>query len=365
VMGALPRIIHHCRLRDALLMGAGLTVLANSRPFEGFILCIPVAVALAWWLFSSRNFTFSAKAGRVIAPLALVVVATLAFIGYYNWRVTGNALVMPHELYQRQQCNCPIFAWQKPYPPMRYANAQFDYYYNIHKRERSVTTLPAWWKRSWEGIKGCWHVFLGGILSIPLVTLPWVVRDRRMRLLLIQFLLSAAALLAIIVIEGHYLAPVLATAAAIWVQSMRHLRRWKLFGRPAGIALSRLVVLLFLVNVPWFVIEMVRGGHVKEQGWGNQREQIVEQLESTPGRHLVLVQYAPEPEHDVGDEWVYNAADIDGSKVVWAREIPGQNVQPLLNYFHDRKVWVVEADDSPPRLQAFEQQPAPQPASGP
>jgi hypothetical protein len=79
------------------------------------------------------------------------------------------------------------------------------------------------------------------------------------------------------------------------------------------------------------------------------RVKFLKQLESTPGDHLVLVHYTTE--HDVGQEWVYNRADIDGAKVVWARVIPGVDSRPLLDYFRGRTLWSVEADSDPPRLE--------------
>ncbi|HMK23300.1 MAG TPA: hypothetical protein VK466_13275, partial [Terriglobales bacterium] len=54
--------------------------------------------------------------------------------------------------------------------------------------------------------------------------------------------------------------------------------------------------------------------------------------------------------HTVDNEWVYNAADIDRSKIVWAREIPGRDPAPLLDYFRGRTVWLVEADATQPQL---------------
>jgi hypothetical protein len=67
---------------------------------------------------------------------------------------------------------------------------------------------------------------------------------------------------------------------------------------------------------------------------------------------LVIVRYSQE-HHPINREWVYNAADIDGAKVVWAREIPGISMEPLLTYFKDRRVWLVEPDVSPPQLRPY------------
>jgi hypothetical protein len=59
-------------------------------------------------------------------------------------------------------------------------------------------------------------------------------------------------------------------------------------------------------------------------------------------------------QHNVDHEWIYNAADIDSSKVVWARDMgDGQN-QELLDYFRDRRVWRLNGDDSQPELRSYE-----------
>jgi hypothetical protein len=74
-------------------------------------------------------------------------------------------------------------------------------------------------------------------------------------------------------------------------------------------------------------------------------------LSQRPGKQLVIVHYSPE--HSPDQEWVYNAADIDASKVVWAREMDAASNAQLLAYFKDREVWLLNADSYPQRLQPY------------
>ena len=115
-----------------------------------------------------------------------------------------------------------------------------------------------------------------------------------------------------------------------------------------GIFLTRLVLLLGLAQLGVLTVAAYQHPLLD---WSVYRDRIERQLEATPGKQLVIVRYAPD--HNVHHEWVYNGADIDGEKVAWAREIPGRDLRPLLEYFHDRTVWVVEADQNPPKLEPY------------
>jgi hypothetical protein len=50
---------------------------------------------------------------------------------------------------------------------------------------------------------------------------------------------------------------------------------------------------------------------------------------------------------------VYNEANIDGAKIVWAREMDSGQNRKLVEYFKDRQVWLVEVNESPPALTRY------------
>ena len=81
------------------------------------------------------------------------------------------------------------------------------------------------------------------------------------------------------------------------------------------------------------------------------RMPVEKQLAALPGEHLVLVRYSKD--HNSGEEYVYNDADIDHAKTVWAREIPGMELGPLLNYFRNRDVWLYEPDEDDSIVQPY------------
>lgn len=347
VMGALPRILHHRRVRDAVILGIGTAVLANSRQFEGAVFCLPVAAVLIGWLLSQRGPSLRTALRGVVLPIACVLGLALILMGYYNWRITGSVAVSPHMLDFRQYGAVRPFIWQNVLVGRYYSNPQFQRFYDIEVQNHT----PPNWDLGYNIQNTCsmwWAFFLGYALSVPFIALPWLLRDRRMRLPLTQFVICGAALMIVNWFEPHYAAPMAAALFLLLIQAMRHLRRWQIKGRPVGIFLTRVVVLLAMVRIGMATFEQVRSPVIK---WGSQRARIATQLAALPGDHLVIVRYAPD--HPPGHEWVYNVADIDRSKIVWARDILGRNLKPLLDYYHDRDVWVVNADAVPVEVEHF------------
>jgi hypothetical protein len=352
LIGSYPRLIRKPSLGYSIAMGAGVAILLNSRPYEGAVVCVPVAIALLVWLFRQREFDRRILLWRVVAPLAVLVVLTFGFILFYNSRVTRHPLLMPHALDDQQHISVSNFVWGPRHSERQYANHQFDGFYNHLIRNQYLRTWDDFIHITELKFRDFYQFFLGPALLIPVLALPWLFRDRRTRLLLIQFLCYCAGAIAVVFFHPHYAAPVIATFYALVTQLLRHVRHWKYRGRPVGIGLTRGAVLVlvtsFLINVATLAANPRSS---KALGWGAtgnwDRARVVSELEEIPGNHLVIVNYSHD-HHNIHLEWVYNDADIDRSRVVWVRDIPGMNLQPLLDYFKDRNVWIISPDTPNP-----------------
>ncbi|HEX9344808.1 MAG TPA: hypothetical protein VF900_02730 [Candidatus Acidoferrum sp.] len=355
VVGAMPRLVRFRHSRDAVLLGLGAAILANSRPVEGLVICLPAIAALLVWLCSKKSPSWRVTLPRLILPFCSVMLLCGMFIGYYNWRVTGNPLLFPEMLNERTYSTSPDFIWQHPHPPIHYQNEQFQSFYNGWVREywseNRIDSMGRAAKHAAMIVLKFVYFFLWPELCVPLVAMPWILRDRRVRYLVIQFCLCFVGGYSIIWFLPHYAAPATAVTFALLVQAIRHLRRWKVGGRPVGIGLTRAIVLFALILAPFHK----RGGTLpavtSQPPTIVYRAKFASELNAIPGEHLILVRYAP-VSNDSG-EWVYNSADIDHAKIVWARDIPGIDIHPLLNYFRGRRVWFVEPDAIPPRLTLY------------
>ncbi len=354
VVGALPRILRRTRPRDALWMALGAALLMNSRPLEGLFLCLPVAAVLVGWFWSKRRPTWAAIASRFMFPFAALFLLGLVFDGYYDWRVTGDPFLLPYVLNQRTYDPTPAFVLLQPRAPLAYLNAQFDTFYNHWVRAEWIEAQRAPVRHALSILGNVVHFFFWPELCVPLAVLPWLIKSKKVLFLCAQAAFSFLAFATTPWFNLHYAAPLTATMFAAITLGLRKVRRWEFRGRAVGLGLTRAVVLCTIVLAP-FRPAILGVGPPLSPGLEN-RARLESQLDRTTGEHLVIVRYTPA--HDPGCEWVYNRADIDAAKIVWAREIPGMDITPLLHYFRGRQVWLVQADATPPTLERYSPDPA-------
>jgi hypothetical protein len=354
ILGALPRIRKYGRMRDAPLLALGVAILANSRPYEGLLFCLPVAASLIYWLAGGApsKLPRATKARRVLAPITLVLAFTAAFMAFYNSRTTGHALLFPYTLNLRTYVTGPIFLWQHVKPPLHYNNRQFEDFYNDWERtdyQYSGPGIRAVSLLKWNRLRS---VFFWPAAAILFPALFFTLRDKRIRFLWIVFLVATPGIFAVVWSNPHYAAPLTCVIFALLAQSMRHLRAW----HPIGAALSRAVVLLLVIQT----IADVHARKCDELAWtcggDSSREAILQQLTNLPGKHLIIVRY--EPDHNIHDEWVFNGAEIDSAKVLWARELDKQQNTALCAYFNDRIIWLVDPDSDNLELLPYPQAPS-------
>jgi len=369
---------------NSVLLAVGVAMLANSRPFEGMIVSLPAAITLLIWLLKRPRELRKPSWLRVALPAAIVLLITFACMGYYNHRVTGKATRMAWEHHHDQYCTFPIFVWQRPKMEMTWNHEELKEFHgfwevDLWMRHRSaeglavetgrkLRTLWAFYlagtprldqpiefmeeqigkgpvgitKRITAGMS-IGDLVLGGLLTLPLLSLPWVLRRRGMKLALLCCVGAVLANLVTVATFPHYAAPMTALVMLLIVQCLRHTRAQRnktgtiVFAVVIGVSM---VLFVAAFNPPW------RAGRPT---WHLERARFLAEMEQIEGNHLIVVRYGQG--HSVHNEWVFNRADIDGAKVVFARDMGEEKNKALLDYYSEkgaggaRHIWMLEVSN--------------------
>ncbi len=355
VLGALPRLMKTGRFRYGLLLALGISMLALARPYEGLLLCLPVAVVLGRWAWKGKSRPQpGVLLRRAAIPLALLFGA-LAWLGYYDYRNFGSPSTLPYTVDRAEYGIASNFAWQSPRPEPHYRHALMGRYY----AENELIHFDAihsysGYLPSVLGKVQLGTAFLAGFLLLPpLIMSRRVLLDRRVRFLAICVAMLGVGLMTESFFIPHYLAPFTAACYGLGLQAMRHLRVWQPGGlasgkSPVGLTMVRLIISLCVVmTVAQLVTAMPGLGAVPDQP-GSVRAKIAADLEKLPGDQLVFVHYLPN--HDPTDDWIYNRADIASAKVIWAWDMGAAANLELMHSYPDRKAWLAEPDATPATL---------------
>ena len=343
---------HKVLVGSCLAIGA--LLLFWTRPYEGGVFAL-AALALFWkrlWQCTSRSS---------VTVTAGILIAGLGFTGALNYSVTGNALELPYLLHSKQYDTTPVFWFQPMRPAPHYSSERLaavhgpdGFEARLYIQLRSNTNfVQAFFKSFLQAVKVL-DLRLEFALALTLL-IPMAWHDWRYRYAFIISVACAIALSLETFHMEHYDAPAWAAfllMIAVWGERADEKER-KMSNRhgrqPAGLAFLVLVIptsLLFILYTSEALKaesrtqRAVAQVNVDSENWGQQRFNLIQQLSSQNHQSLVIVHY-PSPDWKVDDEWVYNSANIDQQKVVFAHDFGEQEDKLLLRHYPNRVAYLL------------------------
>jgi hypothetical protein len=351
MLGALPRIAFQRRYAHGASWAAALAILLNSRPYDGAVLAVLTAAVMLWKIASPPMLSIPTLATRVAMPAAAVLVPVAAFMLYYNARVTGHALELPYQLHEQQYAVANNFVWSGNNPVPVYRHAVMRTFWseiNVAQAKDIRANLPSAYLIKLASMYGFFFCFYP--LFLPALIWPYLLQTSEEGVGVLLLIGSLVALIPVVGFQYHYAAAIMPLFYLRVLQSADRLRSWRPSAKPIGLVLAVLLLALIPIQFGRDVRKLFADGEYAPP-MAQPYHNVVRQLEALPGPHLVLVHY--HPDHDVFEEWVNNRADIDAARIVWAREISPAEDARLIQYFHGRSIWLLDPDQSPPRLTPY------------
>ena len=362
VFGSLPRLETNFRKRDGVLLGAGVALQMLTRPYECVLLLIAVAayfLPVFWKRWELRQVV------PVAVVAALTALPALAVTALQNRAVTGSFTTLPYVLSQFEYGVPAALTFQVNPVPHRQLTPQQELEYKSQRafHGEKPDTLKDFLLRLEYRVR-----FYRFYYFVPLYValMVFLVSARRYQP---WYIVIACAIFALGTnffpyLYPRYVAAVSCLFVLMSVVGLRKLSAVTIRGQTAGRRAAAFILVLcagqflFWYTLHVFDDEDVSIALKRFESWDSinhwnsgERESIERELAKAPGRKLVFVSYWPN--HLFQHEWVYNAAEIDTSEVVWARDLGATENEKLVHYYPNRSVWLVEPDAQPPRLSRY------------
>jgi hypothetical protein len=345
VFGALPRLRASRSWRDGALLGLGLGIHWLTRPYE------TVFLGAAALLYFVKPLEVRSLARPALATTA-VVLGALALSFAQNKQITGSWTTLPYMLSRAEYGVPASFTWQpNPVPRLELTREQqMQYKMQTSFRASGPESITTYLQRLEYRIRFYRFFFLPP-LYIALPFLFAKLREWRYVWVTLTLLLFALGVNFYPFFEVHYLGALTCLFVLISVAGLERLSAWN----------TEAVRLIIFLCFAMFLYSY--GRSFFDEAVPDRRSVIEQQLARAPGKQLVFVRYWPQ--HIFQNEWVYNDADIDHSRIVWARDLGSSEDQKLLHYYPDRVVWLLEPDATPPKLGPYRAEETPKPTPPP
>ncbi len=356
LIGSLPALIRRPTWLRGMPAAIGIAMLANSRPFEGFLLTMLCLGYAAWQIIrrATSPAVWLRNLSRGIAvPLIIVMVPVGSWMAYYNFRATGSPVRMPWAVYEQQYAASPtLFWWTPPRTSVVYRHEAFRKLFLGWELKRKIVQREHFLLTRFLFLGNIEKFYLGILLLIVIVACaPALVKSGRA----CPAFWLAVAFLFVLGTElepvPHYAAPATVLFYIVAAAALRSLRHWRT-GRPwVAPAVYGIVLIVITAQLSLALFQPEHRFLYDKRDFQVERSRILAFLSDMPGQQLVFVRYGPK--HDVNHEWVYNRADIDGSTVVWARSMGRDKDRALISYFRNRRVWVLD-ENGPARIAPYD-----------
>jgi len=323
------------------LFGIGLAVLATSRPYEGLAFSVPL---LVYFGYQTARRAIRAETRVLLAVLPVLFIGFLGagFVGYYNDKTTGNPALLPYTLYERNYASLPLFIGQKK-PDLISSDPIFAKWYAAEAEEHGyekTKTLSGLISLQSERIAYDWFFYIGPALSFPvLLGLFSSLVQPRLRIVVYATVTTGAAVATCLFSQPHYFAPATVAVYLFAVEGLRYLWQQRHTGEQA-------FVIAVCVTVVVAALARQTGSAAVNSTFTfpNTRKLVAQQLESKPGKQLVLVSYDLQ-RHYPGNELVHDGADFPSEKILWARSKGPEEDSQLCQAYSDRTFWSLTTDD--------------------
>ena len=349
VFGALPRLRRCARVRDGVLLGLGLGIHWLTRPYETVFLAI---AALLFFLPVLRQIAELVPLAKPALAAAVVLLPAIALSLLQNKQVTGSWTTLPYMLSRTQYGVPASFTWQtNPVPHLDLTREQeLQYKMQTSFRSAGPETIPSYLQRLEYRVRFYRFFFLPPLyVALPFFFLS--LREWRFAWIALTMALFALGVNFYPFFEPHFIA---AETCLFVLVSVTGLQRLSALNADA----ARLILFVCIAHfVFWY------GNSFFDHSIPDRRGAVERQLAQAPGKQLVFVRYWPQ--HIFQSEWVYNQADIDHARVVWARDLGPAEDRKLLHYYPDRTAWLLEPDAAPPKLTPYHVEEAPKPPPAP